>query len=99
MSKNQLWRTFVDDKKLNLVADSDRPAWAGVSGRDKIESNLQSQMYVERTPGLEESRAWRGPNLWKQGRSSTVKTHFFQEFFGRLIDRQKGTDFNLRKSM
>ena len=48
MSKNQLFRTFQATKKLNLM-----PTIIHVSvnhGRDKIESNLQSQMYVEPTP-------------------------------------------------
>jgi hypothetical protein len=54
-------------KKLNLVADSDRPALARLSGRDKIESNLQSQMYVERTPGLEESRGLAGSQPMEAG--------------------------------
>ena len=36
-------------KKLNL-ASGYLPRRGGVNGRDKIECNLQSQMYVERTP-------------------------------------------------
>src|SRR5229473_5818532 len=54
MSKNQHSRTFQITKKLNLVPDHNfsRPAVAGCrsSCGDKIESNLQSQMYVEQLP-------------------------------------------------
>jgi hypothetical protein len=53
MSKNQLFRTFQAQKTQFRADDKFR---FRKSCRDKIESNLQSQMYVERTPSLEESR-------------------------------------------
>src|SRR5947207_12801068 len=49
-------RPFQITKKLNLAPDRPSFAKATAGKRDKIESNLQSQMYVERTPCLEESR-------------------------------------------
>jgi hypothetical protein len=54
MSKNQPFFAHLGDKKTQFRAD-DKFRFRK-SCRDKIESNLQSQMYVERTPGLEESR-------------------------------------------
>jgi hypothetical protein len=54
-------RTFQATKKLNLAIR--QKSRFRFRCRDKIESNLQSQMYVERTPELEESRVLRGHNL------------------------------------
>src|SRR5438874_10566704 len=55
MSKNQPSRPYQATKKLNPVSPSLDPRPSGYRCRDKIESNLQSQMYVERSPDLEES--------------------------------------------
>jgi hypothetical protein len=56
-------RTFQSTKKLNVAPDRPSFAKATAGKRDKIESNLQSQMYVERTPGLEESRFQRDQQI------------------------------------
>src|SRR5207249_9750843 len=55
MSKNQPSRPYQATKKLNPVSPTLDPRPSGYRCRDKIESNLQSQMYVERTPLLKES--------------------------------------------
>jgi hypothetical protein len=88
MSKNQPFRSFQATKKLNLVSPTLDPRLSGDQCRDKIESNLQSQMYVERTPCLEESR-FSGINIlgWKSD-SSTVAGDFFREYLIAAADRE-----------
>jgi len=58
-------------------------------GRDKIESNLQSQMYVEPTPWLEESRFQRDKQISEENR-------FVKSIFSRIsrweTDDARGRD-------
>jgi hypothetical protein len=78
MSKNQPSRPFQATKKLNLVFPTVDPRPSGYRCRDKIESNLQSQMYVERTPWLEESPL---PRDQKSNASQLGVNRDFRQFF------------------
>src|SRR5436190_12331253 len=78
MSKNQPSRPFQATKKLNPVSPTLDPRPSGYRCRDKIESNLQSQMYVERTPLLKESPLQRDQKI--NASQSGVNCDFRQFF-------------------
>jgi hypothetical protein len=92
MSKNQLLRTFrlqknsISRPRFSSSVDG-LPAVALAKAGTKLSSNLQSQMYVERTPVLEEPRIGRTHKLTHLRRPST-QIHEIPAKISRSIDRQ-----------
>src|SRR5437870_9954539 len=79
---------FRRQKKLNLVSPTIDPRLSGYRCRDKIESNLQSQMYVEQTPS---ERSPRFSGVKKLIRGSPASTGFSRFFHCRPVLPQMRT--------